>query len=69
MDTFPYDSWEEASTAAQESGEGYFTWGPGGNAASVTLVVLGIILFVAALAAWVYTENKRLVEHAQKWEG
>lgn len=49
MDSFPYESWDEAVEAAAASGgaEGYFTFGPGGNTAIVIITILGI-----ALASW-----------------
>ncbi|MCP4224105.1 MAG: hypothetical protein GY773_12230 [Actinomycetia bacterium] len=66
MDSFPYDSWEEAATAAMENGEGYFTFGPGGNAATIFLTILGIIFMLAVMVTFVVTENARLNEHAAR---
>ncbi len=66
MDTFPYDSWEEALAAARESGEGFFTFGPGGNTATVILTILGAIAMVVSIVAWVVTENRNLAEHAER---
>lgn len=66
MDSFPYDSWEEAAAAAMEKGEGYFTFGPGGNAGTIILTALGIIFTVAVLVTFIITENGRLNEHARR---
>ncbi len=66
MDSFPYDSWEEAAAAAMESGEGYFTYGPGGNAGTIFWTVLGIIFMVAVLLTFVVTEDSRLKQHAER---
>ncbi len=66
MDTFPYESWEEASQAAQELGEGFFTFGPGGNTATIILTILGAIVMVATVFAGVVLENRNLEEHAQR---
>lgn len=66
MDSFPYDSWEEAAAAAMESGEGYFTFGPGGNGGTIFLTILGILFMVAVLVTFVVTENGRLNEHAAR---
>lgn len=65
MDSFPYDSWEEALAAA-DGAAGYFTFGPGGNAASVIITLLAI-----GLAAWwmvqiTMREAKHLDERAQQ---
>ena len=66
MDTFPYESWEEASQAAQELGEGFFTFGPGGNTATVILTILGIIVMVATIFGGVYLEDRNLQEHVKR---
>lgn len=66
MDTFPYESWEEAIAAAKESGEGFFTFGPGGNTATVILTILGALAMVVAIVAFVVTENRNLEEHVQR---
>ena len=66
MDTFPYESWEEASQAAQELGEGFFTFGPGGNTATVILTILGIIVMVATIFGGVYLEDRNLEEHVKR---
>ena len=66
MDTFPYESWEEAGQAAQELGEGFFTFGPGGNTATVILTILGAIVMVATVFAGVYLEDRNLAEHVKR---
>ncbi|MGI9599509.1 MAG: hypothetical protein ACR2QK_25315 [Acidimicrobiales bacterium] len=66
MDTFPYDSWEEALAAAQEAGEGFFTFGPGGNTATVILTILGVLAMVATVLAFVFTEKRNLEEHVER---
>lgn len=76
MNTFPYDSWDEALAAVEnpDTGErlcqafydacpGYFTFGPGGNTASVVLAVIGIAISVAA-ALLVTTREDKLLNHA-----
>ncbi len=68
MDTFPFDSWDEAAAAAQELGAGYFTFGPGGNTATIILTVLGIAAMVLTIVAGIMLEDRRLVEHAQRLE-
>lgn len=59
MNTFPYDSWEEALEAAS----GYYTWGAGNNTASIILAWLAIILAVATGVIITYRED-RLLDHA-----
>lgn len=66
MDTFPYESWDEASQAARDLGEGFFTFGPGGNTATVILTILGAIAMVVALALWVITEKRNLDIHVKR---
>ena len=62
MNTFPYDSWEAALEAADGT-TGYFTWGPGGNTASIVLAVLGIAVSVIS-AILVTTREDKLLNHA-----
>ena len=66
MDTFPYESWEEATTAALDSGAGYFTFGPGGNTATIVLVALGFIVMVVTIVGGIMSEDKRLNDHAAR---
>lgn len=62
MNTFPYDSWEAAIEAADGT-TGYFTWGPGGNAMSVFLAIVGIAVSVVS-AVLVTTREDKLLNHA-----
>jgi cbb3-type cytochrome oxidase subunit 3 len=66
MDTFPYDSWDEAGNAAREAGEGFFTFGPGDNLATIVLVILMIAVTFLAFVFWVRTENRKLTEQAER---
>jgi hypothetical protein len=45
---------------------GFFTFGPGYTAGTYILVILGILLFIVALIAWVYTEDQKLSLQAEK---
>ncbi len=76
MDTFPYNSWEEALAAVEnpDTGErlcsafydacpGYFTWGPGGNTASIILVILAIAVTVVS-GILVTVREDRLLNNA-----
>ena len=71
MDTFPYESWDEA-VAAADGTEGYFTFGPGGNTASVIIVLLAVLLSVGFMVVVTMRENRHLNESAaalaKKWE-
>lgn len=68
MDSFPYDSWEEALADADGT-TGYFTWANG--AGSVVLAILGIILALAWMAWLTMNEDQHLNEIAddieEKW--
>ena len=70
MDSFPYESWEEAIAAADGS-EGYYTFGPGGNAAIVIITLLAILLAVWWLVSITMREASHLDERArhlnEKW--
>lgn len=66
MDTFPFESWEEAFAAAIDTGVGYFTFGPGGNTGTYVLVVLGFVTMIGILISWVRFEDRRLDEHARR---
>lgn len=57
MNTFPYESWQEALADADGS-SGYFTFGPGGNTASWVLALLGIAL-TAGWMMWVVQNERR----------
>ncbi len=65
MNTFPYDSWEAALEAADGT-TGYFTWGPGGNTASVVLAILAIAVSVIAAVMMTAREDKLLNEAADR---
>ena len=65
MNTFPYDSWEAALEAADGT-TGYFTWGPGGNTASVVLAIIGIAISVIAAVVITAREDKILNEAADR---
>ncbi len=65
MNTFPYDSWEAALEAADGT-TGYFTWGPGGNTASVVLAIIGIAISVIAAVMITAREDKILNEAADR---
>ena len=65
MNTFPYDSWEAALEAADGT-TGYFTWGPGGNTASVVLAIIGIAVSVIMAVTITAREDKLLNEAADR---
>ena len=65
MNTFPYDSWEAALEAADGT-TGYFTWGPGGNTASVIISILAIVLSVTMAVLVTTREDKVLNEAADR---
>jgi hypothetical protein len=44
----------------------FFTFGPGYTTGTYILVALGFLLFIAALIAWVYTEDQKLNNQAEK---
>ena len=62
MNTFPYDSWEAALEAADGT-TGYFTWGPGGNTASVVLAIIGIAISVL-MAVMITAREDKLLNNA-----
>jgi len=68
MDTFPYESWEEAiaASAASEGAEGYFTFGPGGGTGIVILTILGIALALAWTIWVTVNENQHLAEVSER---
>ncbi len=68
MNTFPYDSWEAALEAADQS-TGYFTWGPGGNFATVLITLIAIVISVSAAVTVTRRENALLNESAERLAG
>ena len=65
MNTFPYDSWEAALEAADGT-TGYFTFGPGGNTASVIISILAIVVSVTMAVLVTTREDKVLNEAAER---
>ena len=65
MNTFPYDSWEAALEAADGT-TGYFTFGPGGNTASLIISILAIALSVTMAVLVTTREDKVLNEAAER---
>lgn len=65
MNTFPYDSWDAAIEAADGT-TGYFTWGPGGNFASVLITLLAIALSIVMIVMVTRRENAILNEAAER---
>jgi hypothetical protein len=66
MDTFPYETWEEAGRRATEEGAGFFTFGPGDNVATIILVVIGIVVMLLAFWGWIWVEDRKLREQAAR---
>jgi len=68
MDTFPYESWEEAIADADGT-TGYFTWANGTG--SVVLAILGIALAVVWMIWLTRNETTHLSHRAaelnEKW--
>jgi hypothetical protein len=58
IDSFPFDEWSEDITT-------FWTFGPENSTGTYVLTVLGIILMVAALAYWVWLENRKLAAQAE----
>ncbi len=68
MNTFPYDSWEAALEAADGTA-GYFTWGPGGNFATVLITLIAIVISVYSGVTVTRRENALLNESAERLAG
>ena len=58
IDSFPFDEWSEDIT-------GFWTFGPGNSTGTYVLTVLGIILMVVALVAFVLIEQRKLQAQAE----
>ncbi|MCQ3814110.1 MAG: hypothetical protein KTU85_06795 [Acidimicrobiia bacterium] len=65
MNSFPYDSWEEAL----EAGTGYFTFGPGQNFASVLIALIAIVISVYSIVTVTRRENDLFNESAERLSG
>jgi hypothetical protein len=64
MDTFPYDSWEQAQGSA--GGEGFFTFGPGDNFSTIAVVVIGFVLMIWVFVSWMRAEDRKLRDQADR---
>ena len=74
--SFPYENWDEALAASAEAVEnvgaslggqvGYFTFGPGGNAATVLITILAIVMSVTAAVMVTKREDDLLNEAAER---
>jgi hypothetical protein len=62
IDSFPFDEWTEDIAA-------YWTFGPENSTGTYILTVLGIILMVASLIAFVLLERRKLDAQAQLLRG
>jgi hypothetical protein len=62
IDSFPFDEWAEDIA-------GYWTFGPGDSTGTYVLTVLGIILMVVSLIAWVRLESRKLDAQAALLRG
>lgn len=62
IDSFPFDEWGEEIA-------GYWTFGPGDSTGTYILTVLGIILMVVSLIAWVRLESRKLDAQAALLRG
>ena len=60
--SFPYENWDEAIEAAG----GYFTFGPGGNTATVLITILAIVMSVTAAVMVTKREDDLLNEAAER---
>ena len=56
IDSFPFDKWDEKIGA-------FWTFGGGNSTGTYVLTVLGIILMVVSLIAWVWLEDRKLQAH------
>jgi hypothetical protein len=72
IDSFPYESWLKPDGSLNTDITTFWTFGPtygaaGGNmTGTYVLTVLGILLMIGALVAWVVMEDRRLKEHAER---
>ena len=62
IDSFPFDEWTDDIAA-------YWTFGPENSTGTYILTVLGIILMVASLIAFVLLERSKLDAQAQLLRG
>jgi hypothetical protein len=60
FDTFRHGSWSDKITTFWTFGQGTGTY---------ILTVLGIVLMVGSLAAWVWLENRKLNEQVERLSG
>jgi hypothetical protein len=57
IDSFPFDEWGEDIAA-------FWTFGPENSTGTYILTVLGVIVMVASLVAWVMLEKRKLEAQA-----
>ena len=65
MNTFPYESWAAALEAADGT-QGYFTWGTGGNLATIVITVIAILVSIYTGVMVTRREDALFNESAQR---
>ena len=53
IDSFPFEEWSEDVGA-------FWTFGPGNSTGTYVMTVLGVLLMLGALIAWVLLEDRKL---------
>lgn len=69
IDSFPYDSWYLEDGSLNPDITTFWTFGPGADhslTGTFVLTGLGMLLMVVTLIAWVWQENTRLNEQADR---
>ena len=71
INSFPYDSWLDANGNLNQDITTFWTFGPaygaeGGLTGTFVMTGLGMLLMVVSLVAWVWFENRRLNEQAER---
>lgn len=65
MNTFPYESWDDALAAAAEGDASYFTFGPGGSTALIIITILAIVL-MAGFMMWLANHEGHKLDDAAR---
>ena len=66
IDAFPFRSWLTEGGDVNQDLTAFWPFAPGGSTGTWVLTIIGMIVTVLAIIAWVYMDDRMLREHAER---